>query len=96
MSFSGAWGKMIHEKNLKLKISWHCPSKQNLQNHEILPFPYQLWTKIKIFRSLFHDIAKNHRYHDTLFLWPMFTKAKHQFTLRVYISRYLYHFAGIK
>jgi hypothetical protein len=23
--FSGAWGKMIHEKNLKQKISWHCP-----------------------------------------------------------------------
>jgi hypothetical protein len=23
--FSGAWGKAIHEKNLKKKISWHCP-----------------------------------------------------------------------
>ncbi len=23
---SGAWGKMIHEKNLKQKILWHCPS----------------------------------------------------------------------
>ncbi len=23
--FSGAWGKVIHEKNLKQKISWHCP-----------------------------------------------------------------------
>ncbi len=22
---SGAWGKVIHEKNLKQKISWHCP-----------------------------------------------------------------------
>ncbi len=27
MLFSGAQGKMIHEKNLKQKISWHCPSK---------------------------------------------------------------------
>ncbi len=27
MLFSGAWGKMIHEKNLKQKISWHCPFK---------------------------------------------------------------------
>jgi hypothetical protein len=26
--FSGAWGKMIHEKNLKQKISWHCPFKE--------------------------------------------------------------------
>jgi hypothetical protein len=25
--FSGAWGKVIHEKNLKQKISWHCPFK---------------------------------------------------------------------
>ncbi len=23
--FSGDWGDMIHEKNLKRKISWHCP-----------------------------------------------------------------------
>jgi hypothetical protein len=22
-----AWGKIVHEKNLKLKISWHCPFK---------------------------------------------------------------------
>ncbi len=27
MLFSGAWGKMNHEKNLKQKISWHCPFK---------------------------------------------------------------------
>ncbi len=27
MLFSGAWGKMIHEKNLKQKISWHSPFK---------------------------------------------------------------------
>ncbi len=25
MLFSGAWGKMIHEKNLKQKSLWHCP-----------------------------------------------------------------------
>ncbi len=28
--YSGSWGKMIHEKNLKLKISWHCPYKTSL------------------------------------------------------------------
>ncbi len=27
MVYSGAWGKLIHEKNLKSKISWHCPFK---------------------------------------------------------------------
>jgi hypothetical protein len=25
MLFSGAWGKMIHEKFMKQKISRHCP-----------------------------------------------------------------------
>ncbi len=25
MVLSGAWGKLIHEKNQKQKISWHCP-----------------------------------------------------------------------
>ncbi len=28
MLLSGAWGKVIHEKNLKQKISWHCPFRQ--------------------------------------------------------------------
>ncbi len=25
MKYSGAGGKLIHEKNQKQKISWHCP-----------------------------------------------------------------------
>jgi hypothetical protein len=25
LGYSGAWGKLIQEKNLMLKISWHCP-----------------------------------------------------------------------
>jgi hypothetical protein len=25
MVYSGAWGNLIHEKNQKTKISWHCP-----------------------------------------------------------------------
>ncbi len=28
MIYSGAWGKLIHEKNQKSKISWHCPFKK--------------------------------------------------------------------
>ncbi len=27
MVYSGAWGKLIHEKNQRQKISWHCPFK---------------------------------------------------------------------
>jgi hypothetical protein len=29
LRYSGAWGKAIHEKNLKSKISWHCPFNCN-------------------------------------------------------------------
>ncbi len=25
MVYLGAWGKLLHEKNHKQKISWHCP-----------------------------------------------------------------------
>ncbi len=28
MLLSGAWWKVIHEKNQKQKISWHCPLKK--------------------------------------------------------------------
>ncbi len=29
MGYSGAGGKLIHEKNQKQKISWHCPFKEH-------------------------------------------------------------------
>ncbi len=28
--YSGAGGKLIHEKNQKQKISWHCPFKDDI------------------------------------------------------------------
>ncbi len=28
MQYSGAGGKLIHQKNQKQKISWHCPFKK--------------------------------------------------------------------
>jgi hypothetical protein len=28
MVYSGTWEKLIHEKNQKSKISWHCPFKE--------------------------------------------------------------------
>ncbi len=35
--YSGAWGKLIHEKNQKQKISWHCPFKWRI-HFVVLPF----------------------------------------------------------
>ncbi len=31
MVYSGAWGKLINEKNLKAKISWYCPFKEKAE-----------------------------------------------------------------
>ncbi len=32
MAYLGAWGKMIHVKKQKQKISWHCPFKYKQQD----------------------------------------------------------------
>ncbi len=37
MEYSGAGGKLIHEKNQKQKISWHCPFKERQQQQGSLP-----------------------------------------------------------
>ncbi len=37
MEYSGAGGKLIHEKNQKQKISWHCPFKGNPPSVQELP-----------------------------------------------------------
>jgi hypothetical protein len=45
---SGAWGNMIHEKNLKSKISWHCPFKGE-GNHRVKKIKITLsFTRIAI------------------------------------------------
>ena len=32
MEYSGAGGELIHEKNQKQKISWHCPFNESSSN----------------------------------------------------------------
>jgi hypothetical protein len=58
MGYSGAGGKLIHEKNKKQKISWHCPFKQ-------LRGQYNL-RKIKIFCHWYFKVKI--RFHSGLFL----------------------------
>ncbi len=43
MEYSGAGGKLIHEKNQKQKISWHCPFKLHalLSNTPEYDAPFQ-------------------------------------------------------
>ena len=42
MEYSGAGGKLIHEKNQKQKISWHCPFKS-------IAFPCKIYIRISNF-----------------------------------------------
>ncbi len=35
MGYSGAGGKLIHKKNQKQKISWHCPFKGPFDGNNI-------------------------------------------------------------
>ncbi len=32
MGYSGAGGKLIHEKSQKQKILWHCPFNKTMKN----------------------------------------------------------------
>ncbi len=47
IGYSGAWGKLIHEKNMKSTISWHCPFK--------LPFACTKLYKVKTADSRCHS-----------------------------------------
>jgi hypothetical protein len=59
MVYSGAWGKLIHEKNQKQKISWHCPfkrfyksrRKRYQENFYLYFYPLELWSYKKTFRE---------------------------------------------
>ncbi len=55
MIYSDAWGKLIHEKNQKSKISWHCPFKR-----------LQIWALVLMVRWVVHMVV---HISDGEFLW---------------------------
>ena len=75
--FSEAWGKMIHEKNLKLKILWHCPFKAKHQrtqectdvtklykNHISWDYPFKKqseWIFEKKYTRIYFSIQSFHK-----------------------------------
>jgi hypothetical protein len=50
MVYSRDWGKLIHEKNQKSKISWHCPFKPTAKLNQLLNY---------IFLPMAHNTEKN-------------------------------------
>jgi hypothetical protein len=75
---SGAWGKLIHEKNLKSKISWRCPFKKvlfSLSSSQSLPLttPTTVKTpfhgvKIEPWARPEEGLGKPHNTHYQIFL----------------------------
>jgi hypothetical protein len=63
--YSGAWGKLIHEKNqnLKSKILWHCPFK--------LSFACTKLYKVKTADSRCHSLANWKLYPMNLLKGPL-------------------------
>jgi hypothetical protein len=54
MGYSEAGGKLIHEKNLKSKISWHCPFKDSKIRGSYLDQKFSTFVKIFDFFLMTH------------------------------------------
>ncbi len=65
MLLSGAWGKVIHEKNLKQKISWHCPFNKLLR----------LWHFVSVLNLKFLDQLERRHCKDTPYFRPFYIGA---------------------
>ncbi len=53
MRYSGAGGKLIHEKNPKQKISWHCPFKSPVRIFLLGNFLFLSSAVLRKFKFLF-------------------------------------------
>ena len=64
---SGAWEKLIHEKNQKSKISWHCPFKEKHINYKRWHWPTLLLLIILCPKQLFHTQWKKDGFYDLIY-----------------------------
>ncbi len=52
MGYPGAWGKLVHEKNQKSKISWHCLFKgAQVWDFRLLGFSFHNFYTVKSLRE---------------------------------------------
>ncbi len=70
MEYSGAGGNLIHEKNQKQKISWHCPfnGRGTLSNVQYKEGKSRMW------------VHNNHIF-SLKFLYKIFDKPRHIYIL---------------
>jgi len=80
--YSGAWGKQIHEKNLKSKISWHCPfklrSKVSLLFNVLYACAYWVYAEISSLKSL--KLPTNLNEIVRSWIWLLFCEVKFKIT----------------
>jgi hypothetical protein len=99
--YSGTWGKLIHEKHLMSKISWHCPFQgDEEQGKNLLVILYQtgyhlpnsLWAgRIKLFpprECLVSDIPARNGNVDNLFYGVYCVSRKIKYIFRVIASTF--------
>ncbi len=65
MVYSGAWGKQIHEKNQKSKISWHCPFNILSLTWSWVCCVWRLWGKPSWARCARRSDSRRRRPSDT-------------------------------
>ncbi len=84
MEYSGAGGKLIHEKNQKQKISWHYPFKMLITFLEFLRTVFQSLTPVCLFSvSLYLKIKQNNEKMSTLIILRHF---------RLFFRQYIFSF----
>ncbi len=72
MVYSGAWGNLIHEKNQKSKISWHCPFKQtqNWKTLALIPWFGGWMREVDALNNYpFFSSEYVHEYTQVLHIW---------------------------
>ncbi len=73
MLLSGVWGKVIHEKNLKQKISWHCPlTYMNCTYRWRIRNTDESYISAGILSRSLIDKKKQEKYIMANFLWLFF------------------------
>ncbi len=81
MEYSGAGGKLIHEKNQKQKISWHCPFEliifTNFKNFNIVIYSKNMMYNVLEILLVSSSLFGNALYmklciFKTAMFWSMF------------------------
>ena len=92
MGYSGAWRKLIHEKNQKQKISWHCPFKNTWATQTCVHLQAGMCKCRESANSLlFSEMHEIHGKHTVMQRWGILESSqKCFFVVQALINNYIY------